>query len=172
MANKTITQLPSASLATGSNVLPIVQEDNTNQITIDNLAIGIFNTSAADSFVTKTTGSWTLTTGSNDVSFTVPIGGTYSMWVNGNIPNGIVVWTTTVTISNPNVPVIGNQYSWYYATGNALVLTSIPDQIIGENGIILNSPEAYVPADSNVFRFSITNNSVTSQEVNWGYIKL
>lgn len=43
MADKKITQLPSASIATGSNVLPIVQDGATEQITVTNLGSGILN---------------------------------------------------------------------------------------------------------------------------------
>jgi hypothetical protein len=43
MANYKITQLPSASIATGSNVLPIVQGGVTDQITVTNLGQGILN---------------------------------------------------------------------------------------------------------------------------------
>jgi hypothetical protein len=43
MADLQITQLPSASIATGSNVLPIVQGGVTDQITVTNLGQGIFN---------------------------------------------------------------------------------------------------------------------------------
>jgi len=43
MADLKITQLPSASIATGSNVLPIVQGGTTDQITVTNLGQGIFN---------------------------------------------------------------------------------------------------------------------------------
>jgi hypothetical protein len=121
--------------------------------------------------VTKTTGSWTLNTGTNTVSLTVPSNGTYSIWVNGNIPNGICVWNATVTVTNTNVPVIGNQYAWYYLAGNALVFTAIPTQIIGTNNtIITDSPS--VGTTTNVFTFGITNNSGSSQVVNWGYNKL
>jgi hypothetical protein len=42
MSNLPITQLPSASIATGSNVLPIVQGGVTDQITVTNLGQGIF----------------------------------------------------------------------------------------------------------------------------------
>jgi len=94
------------------------------------------------------------------------------MWVNGNIPNGIVTWNATVTLSNTNVPVVGAQYGWYYTAGNALVLTSIPDQIIGTNGSIVSTPTSYAPNTSNVFKFGITNNSGTNQIVNYSYIKL
>ena len=116
------------------------------------------------------TGSWTLTTGANTVSFTVTAGQSYVMWVNGNIPNGIINWNATVTLSNPNVPVIGVQYGWYYLAGNALVLTSIPSQIVGTAGSI--STSAPVVSNSNTFTFGITNNSGTSQIVYYGYIKI
>ena len=116
------------------------------------------------------TGSWTLTTGANTVSFTVTAGQSYVMWVNGNIPNGIVNWNATVTLSNSNVPVIGVQYGWYYLAGNALELTSIPSQIVGTAGSISTSAPAV--SNSNTFTFGITNNSGTSQVVYYGYIKV
>jgi hypothetical protein len=108
--------------------------------------------------------------GTNTVSITVTAGRTYSMWVNGNIPNGICVWNATVTVTNTNVPVIGSQYAWYYAAGNALVLTSIPNQIVGTAGSI--STAVVANTTSNVFTFGITNNSGSSQTVNWGYVQL
>jgi len=116
------------------------------------------------------TGSWTLTTGANTVSFTVTAGQSYVMWVNGNIPNGIVNWNATVTLSNSNVPVIGVQYGWYYLAGNALVLTSIPSQIVGTAGSISTSAPAV--SNSNTFTFGITNNSGVSQVVYYGYTKV
>jgi len=118
----------------------------------------------------STTGSWTLTPGVNTVSFTVTAGRTYCMWVNGNIPNGIVKWNATVSLSNTNVPAVGTQYGWYYAAGNALVLTSIPNHIVGTpNTIVTTSPAT---TTSNVFTFGITNNSGSTQTVYWGYITL
>jgi len=116
------------------------------------------------------TGSWTLTTGANTVSFTVTAGQSYVMWVNGNIPNGIINWNATVTLSNSNVPVIGVQYGWYYVAGNALVLTSIPSQIVGTAGTISTSAPA--GSNTNTFTFGITNNSGLSQIVYYGYIKV
>ena len=121
---------------------------------------------------TRVTGSWTLNPGLNYVSFTVNSGGTYSMWVNGNIPHGIALWIATVTTANTNVPVLGSQSAWYYSAGNALVWTSIPDQIIGNNNNIISSPGSYAPNTSNVFKFGITNNSSSTQTIYYGYIKL
>ena len=120
--------------------------------------------------VSPVSGSWTLSAGTNTVSFTVTAGQSYVMWVNGNIPNGIVNWNATVTLSNSNVPVIGVQYGWYYLAGNALELTSIPSQIVGTAGSISTSAPAV--SNSNTFTFGITNNSGASQVVYYGYIKV
>lgn len=118
-----------------------------------------------------TEGSWTLTPGANTVSFTVNQNASYVMWVRGNIPNGICIWNATVSLSNSNVPVIGNQYGWYYTLGNQLVLTSIPDNIIGTEGSISNaSPVISLP--SNTFTFGITNNTASSQTVYYGYLQV
>jgi len=120
--------------------------------------------------ISPVTGSWTLSAGTNTVSFTVTAGESYVMWVNGNIPNGIVNWNATVTLSNSNVPVIGVQYGWYYLAGNALALTSIPSQIVGTAGTISTSAPA--GSNTNTFTFGITNNSGTSQIVYYGYVKV
>ena len=92
------------------------------------------------------------------------------MWVRGNIPNGICIWNATVSVSNTNVPVIGTQYGWYYTSGNLLVLNSIPNQIVGTAGSIITDLGSTTTA--NVFNFSITNNSGSTQIVNYGYLTL
>jgi hypothetical protein len=130
----------------------------------------IGNGSQLSSVATQVTGSWTLAAGTNTVSLSVPGPGTYSIWVNGNIPNGIVVYTATIVVTNNNVPVVGSSYGWYYAAGNALVLTAIPNQIVGtENNI---STAVVATTTANVFTFGITNTSGSSQIVNYGYTKL
>jgi hypothetical protein len=120
--------------------------------------------------VRKTTGSWTVTPGSSTYSFSVPDNNTYTMWVRGNIPNGIIVWNATVSLSNANVPAIGTQYGWYYLAGNQLVLTSMPDQIIGTAGSISTATVATTTA--NTFTFGITNNSGSNCTIEYGYITL
>jgi hypothetical protein len=119
---------------------------------------------------TSTTGNWTLAPGVNTVNISVPLNGTYSIWVRGNIPNGIVTYTATAVVTNNNVPVLGSSYGWYYEDGNALVLTSIPTQFVGTVNNISNASISTTTA--NVFTFGITNNSGNAAVVNWGYTKL
>lgn len=120
--------------------------------------------------VTKTTGSWTVTTGTNNYSFTVP-SASYVMWVYANIPNGILAWNATVSVTNTNVPVVGSQYAWVYNGGGTPIdFTSIPNQITGTNNAIVRSTVA--GSTSNVFTFGINNSSGATQTVYYGYIKL
>lgn len=151
-----------------ANLLPITSDAGFTTPT-GNVSAANFlgNGNTLSNVATHVRGNWTLVTGSNTVSFTVPGGYTYSMWVVGNIPNGICVWNATATVTNTNVPVIGQQFAWYYAAGNSLVITSIPSQIIGTAGAISNSSPTI--SDANIFTFGITNNSGSSQVVNWGY---
>jgi hypothetical protein len=119
----------------------------------------------------KVTGSWTVTPGTNNYDFTVPQG-SYQMWINCNIPNGIILWNATVTVSNINVPVIGQQYAWNYTgAGSPILFTSIPDQFRGTVNAISND-NTYIGTTSNTFEFGINNASGSNQTVNWGYIKI
>jgi hypothetical protein len=116
-------------------------------------------------------GSWTLAPGENTVSFTVDWNFTYAMWVRGNIPNGIALWNAFVTVTNANVPVVGNHYAWNYTGGNQLLLTAIPTQIVGTSGSISTASPS-VGTTSNTFVFSITNNSAQAQTLYYGYTKI
>jgi hypothetical protein len=118
----------------------------------------------------RTTGSWTVATGSASYSFTVPLNGTYAMWVRGNIPDGIVVWNATATVTNNNVPVIGQQYAWNYTgAGTPIQFTAIPTQFVGTANTIVSSNPS-VGTSSNVFNFTINNTSGSAKTVYWGYV--
>jgi len=118
-----------------------------------------------------TTGSWTVTPGTNNYSFTVDINNTYNLWALANIPNGIIVYNATVSVSNSNVPVIGVQYAWNYTGGGSPILfTSIPAQIIGTAGAI--STASTVVTSTNTFVFGIQNNTASGITVNYGYLKI
>jgi hypothetical protein len=122
--------------------------------------------------VTKYSGSWTVATGTNNYSFTLDPNGTYMMWVNGNIPNGIIKWNATASISNTNVPVVGNQYAWVYTGATTPIdFTSIPNQFVGTSDTILRST-GIGTTDANVFTFGISNTSGSTQIINYGWIKI
>jgi hypothetical protein len=117
-------------------------------------------------------GSWTVTTGTNTYNFTLPSSGTYVMWVSGNIPNGIIAWNATATITNTNVPAIGTQYAWNYTSGGSpILITAIPNQIRGVAGTI-NTDTTYMGNTSNRFDFTIANTSGASRTVYYGYTKI
>jgi hypothetical protein len=116
--------------------------------------------------------SWTATAGTSTYSFTVPSDGTYSMWVKCNIPNGILLWNATASVSNANVPAIGFQYAWNYTGGGSpILLTAIPNQIRGSAGTI-STDATYAGTTSNRFDFTIANTSGASQIVYYGYTKI
>ena len=167
MANTKISQLPTF---TGDTTGAYLVMDNSGLTESFKVSKETLFSGYTTNVVSPVSGSWTLSAGTNTVSFTVTAGQSYVMWVNGNIPNGIVNWNATVTLSNSNVPVIGVQYGWYYLAGNALVLTSIPSQIVGTAGSISTSAPA--GSNTNTFTFGITNNSGTSQIIYYGYIKI
>ena len=114
----------------------------------------------------------TNTPGTNNYSFTLSINNTYNLWIIANIPNGIVVYNATVTVSNSNVPVIGVQYAWnYIGGGSPILLTSIPAQIIGTAGAISTaSPVLTLP--TNTFVFGIQNTTGSNVTVDYGYLKI
>ena len=167
MANTKISQLPTF---TGDTTGAYLVMDNSGLTESFKVPKETLLSGYTTNVVSPVSGSWTLSAGTNTVSFTVTAGQSYVMWVNGNIPNGIVNWNATVTLSNSNVPVIGVQYGWYYLAGNALELTSIPSQIVGTAGSISTSAPA--GSNTNTFTFGITNNSGASQVVYYGYIKI
>jgi hypothetical protein len=128
-------------------------------------------TGTAGNVVTKSSGAWTVPTGNSTQSFTVDGNNTYQMWVEGNIPNGIIAWNALATVTNINVPVIGQQFAWNYEGGGNLILfTSIPAQIIGTAGAISNA--APVVANTNVFSFGINNASGNTVTVSYGWVKI
>ena len=120
----------------------------------------------------KTTGSWTVTTGTGTYSFTVPASGTYQLWVDCNIPNGILVWNATATITNTNVPVVGAQYAWVYNGGGSPIdFTSIPNQFTGTGNTIVRSSVA-PSATTNRFDFGFNNTSGGNVTVRYGWIQI
>jgi hypothetical protein len=122
--------------------------------------------------VSKTTGTWNVTTGTNTYSFTVPASGTYQLWVDCNIPNGILTWNATATVTNTNVPVVGAQYAWVYNGGGTPIdFTSIPNQFTGTANTIVRSNVA-PSSTTNRFDFGINNASGGNVTVRYGWIQI
>jgi hypothetical protein len=147
--------------------------DNTGNLTLpgNTFAVNYADNTPVD-VVTSFEDVWTVPTGNTTQSFTVTGNNSYQMWLEGNIPNGIIVWNATVTVTNTNVPVIGQQFAWNYeGGGNILMLNSIPAQIIGTAGAISNAEPA-VGNTTNVFSFGINNASGNVANVRYGWIKI
>jgi hypothetical protein len=125
----------------------------------------------AGNVATKYQDFWTVPTGNSTQSFTVDSNNTYQMWVEGNIANGIIAWNATATITNNNVPVLGQQFAWNYeGGGNVLLFNSIPDQFVGTAGVISNAEPAV--ANTNVFSFGINNASDSNVTVRYGWLQI
>jgi hypothetical protein len=147
--------------------------DNTGNLTLpgNTFAVNYANNTPVD-VVTRFEGTWTVPTGNSTQSFTVDANNTYQMWVEGNIPNGIIAWNATATITNTNVPVAGAQYAWVYNGGGTPIdFTSIPNQFEGTSNTIVRSNVA-PSTTTNRFDFGINNISGTAQPVRYGWIKI
>jgi len=129
------------------------------------------NGSQLSGVATQVTGSWDVPVGNSTQSFTVN-SGTYSMWVDCSIPNGILVWNATATVTNTNVPVIGQQFAWVYNGGGTPIdFTSIPNQFVGTANAIVRSNTA-PSSTTNRFDFGIRNTSGGNVTVRYGYTEL
>jgi hypothetical protein len=130
------------------------------------------NGNTLSNVATQITGTWTVPVGNSTQSFTVSNIGTYSMWVDCNITNGILAWNATATVTNNNVPVVGAQYAWVYNGGGTPVdFTSIPNQFTGTANTIVRSSTA-PSATTNRFDFGINNTSGGNVTVRYGYTKI
>jgi len=154
---------------TGGNILTGGQVSATGNVT----AANFFGNGATLSNVATTFEStWTVPTGNSTQSFTVTPSETYLMWVDCNIPNGILAWNATATITNTNVPVVGAQYAWVYNGGGTPIdFTSIPNQFTGTANSIVRSSTA-PSATTNRFDFGINNTSGSAQTVRYGWVTI
>ena len=111
-------------------------------------------------------------TGNSTQSFTVAASETYYLWVDCNIPNGILAWNATATVTNTNVPVVGQQFAWVYNGGGSPIdFTSIPNQFIGTANTIVRSNVA-PSSTTNRFDFGINNTSGGNITVRYGYTNI
>jgi hypothetical protein len=147
--------------------------DNTGNLTLpgNTFAVNYANNTPVD-VVTRFEGTWTVPVGNSTQSFTVTPNETYYLWVDCNIPNGILAWNATATVTNTNVPVVGAQYAWVYNGGGTPIdFTSIPNQFVGTANTIVRSNTA-PSATTNRFDFGINNTSGGNVTVRYGYTRL
>jgi hypothetical protein len=147
--------------------------DNTGNLTLpgNTFAVNYANNTPVD-VVTRFEGTWTAPIGNSTQSFTVDANNTYYMWVVANIPNGIITWNATATITNTNVPVVGAQYAWVYdGAGTPIDFTSIPNQFVGTSNTIVRS-NVSPSITTNRFDFGINNTSGSPQTVRYGWIQI
>jgi hypothetical protein len=166
MANKKVSKLPTF---TGDTTGAFLVMDNSALTETFKVAKETFTGALIPE---PTRGSWTLNTGANTVSLTLDPSESYFISVFANFPNGILSYIAEAVISNPNVPVVGTQYAWYYSLGGSpIFFTSLPNQFIGSEGVIVSSSVS-PSATTNRFDFGITNNSGSSQVVNYAWLKI
>jgi hypothetical protein len=103
MSDLPISQLPSASIATGSNVLPIVQGGVTDQITVTDLGKGIFNLNL------PLTSSGILVTGSVNISGSTLQSGNNTL-VGNTVLSGSIEVSGSTNFRNSSFTVTGSQY--------------------------------------------------------------
>jgi hypothetical protein len=147
--------------------------DNTGNLTLpgNTFSVNYANNTQVNA-VTRFEGSWTVPVGNSTQSFTVGGNETYQMWVDCNIPNGILVWNATATVTNTNVPVVGQQFAWVYNGGGTPIdFTSIPNQFIGTANAIVRSNVA-PSSTTNRFDFGINNTSGGNVNVRYGWIAI
>ena len=99
----------------------------------------------------------------------IDITGNQSYQYNYNTGNTQMNFATQ-TITVPTGKVLKIESSFVRMTYSGTNNEAKP--LTGTNGSIVNTPASYAPNTSNVFKFGITNNSETSQTINYGYIKL
>jgi hypothetical protein len=131
----------------------------------------VVNSTGVSQLANRVEGSWNITTGTNTYSFTVPANGAYQLWVRCNIPNGIITYLATVSVTNTNVPVLGSQRAYNYTGGGSpILLVTMPTQIVGAEGTI--STATISGTTNNVFNFVISNTSGETQTAYYGYTKI
>ena len=123
--------------------------------------------SSAPTAGTRVTGTWALGTGNTARSIVLPQYVTVIVSIIAVGPLAILAYNATLTTTNDNVIVLGDQYAYNF-NGNGLVWSSLPTNIRGTNGVVINT-NAPSPVQTNVLSFSIINNTGTQQTANWSY---
>ena len=158
---------------TGGNISATNHTGTTVSVTGNITAANFFgNGNTLSNVATRFESAWTVPVGNSTQSFTVAASETYYLWVDCNIPNGILAWNATATVTNTNVPVVGVQYAWVYNGGGSPIdFTSIPNQFVGTANSILRSSVA-PSATTNRFDFGLNNTSGGNVTVRYGWVAI
>jgi hypothetical protein len=118
-------------------------------------------------------GIFPLQPGNNQpLMFTLPAGGTYTLWLRATVDNGVIAYNATFTITNANLPVVGQQFAYVYTGGGTkLDIISLPSQIVGTPGTILRDPNI-LGTSSTDFQFVLSNSSGQVVDLHWGWFKV
>jgi hypothetical protein len=121
----------------------------------------------------KTQGTFTLGLGMNGITITLDVNATYTMWLRAVVDNGVISYNATFTITNANLPVLGQQQAYAYTgAGTPLDWVSLPTQIINTAGGVTRNGTLIGPLPANVFDFVIQNDSEQEVVLHYGYTKV
>jgi hypothetical protein len=94
------------------------------------------------------------------------------MWLRAVVDNGVIAYNATFTITNANLPVLGQQQAYAFSgAGTVLDFTSLPNQIVGTSGSVTRSP-TILGTPANQFTFVIQNDSGEVVDLHYGYTKI
>jgi hypothetical protein len=172
-AINTTSAITTTANITGGNISATNYTGTTVSVTGNITAANFFgNGNTLSNVATRFESFWTVPVGNSTQSFTVGANETYQMWVDCNIPNGILAWNATATVTNTNVPVVGVQYAWVYSGGGTPIdFTSIPNQFVGTANTIVRSSVA-PSATTNRFDFGLNNTSGGNVTVRYGWVAI
>jgi hypothetical protein len=132
----------------------------------------IVDSTGVSQLANRAEGTFTLGLGSNTISINLQVNATYTMWLRAVVDNGVIAYNATVTITNVNLPVLGQQQAYAYSgAGTVLDFTSLPTQIVGTAGGVTRSP-TLLGTPANAFTFVIQNDSGEEVDLHYGYTKI
>jgi hypothetical protein len=132
----------------------------------------IVDSTGVSQLANRAEGTFPLPLGSTTTTFTLDVNATYTMWLRATVNNGVIAYNATFTITNANLPVLGQQQAYAYSgAGTVLDFTSLPTQIVGTAGNVTRSP-TLLGTPANQFTFVIQNDSGEEVDLHYGWTKI
>ena len=132
----------------------------------------VVDSTGVSQLANRVEGTVPLELGSNTISINLQVNATYTMWLRAVVDNGVIAYNATVTITNVNLPVLGQQQAYAYSgAGTVLDFTSLPTQIVGTAGNVTRSP-TLLGTPANQFTFVIQNDSGEEVDLHYGWTKI